>query len=387
MSDANRITTYRKKQSAFGTQATGNYQTERIAGETLALETGTIASDEIESGRMVTDVARTSRQVSGGTTRRWSHTAQTDWIMSMLMSDQADAGTTVVTQSLTITAASADNSLVRSAGNWASDGYVAGRWIRVKGLTGNGAEFYCRITSHSSATKIIVDHVTLVNEGPTGSIEVEQGRHWNNGVTERLWSIERAYGDLASNFVLYRDMVVAGGSFAVRADGLVDMGFDFMGSTEIFNSSTQAGTPVAAPTNRLVNGVEHMKAVLVDGTAFGMSECSWRANNNVRARLELGSLGPVSFGYGRFNCEGELVAYYSGNTNLAKYLAFTDSGLALRALDAHGNAGIFHWPAVNWTSGTRQGQRTDDDVFQRMAFMSKKHATWGYQMQFAEWDV
>jgi len=391
MSDTNRLTLYSKKQSAFGTQATGNYQTYRFAGESLATVTGATPSDEIESGRMVTDVAQTARHTEGPVRARFSYGAYDEWLAAALQADQADTWQAVQTDTLaagkTLQAIAAGN-ILRTAGAskivWANHGL--GRWIRVKGFATNPATIWCRITA-IAGDDATVDHVTLVDEAAIASGEVERGPYITNGVTERLYSHEIKYGDLSSNFVLWRDQTIAGMNFAVAADGLVDLGFNWMGAQEIFNTSTQAGTPVASTDKRIINGVSHIKAVMLDGSTFGMSKLSWQLSNAVRQRLELGSLGPVSFGYGRMTCEVDLEAYYANNTNLAKHLSFADVGLAFRVVDIDGNAYVIHWPAGNFTAGTRQGERTDDDVFQKLHFMSKKHNTWGYQMQIAKWDV
>lgn len=388
MSNANDVVGYLKEETTYGVIATGNYQTVRIRSDDLRLETATEFSDELGS-RRVTDVARIDRKVSGSLGLRWSYKNPDELFRGVLCAPEAAAWSTVVTQSLTITAASADNSLVRSAGDWAADGYLAGRWIRVKGLTTNGAEFRCRIASHSSATKIIVDNKTLVNEGPTAAMEVEQGAYITDGSNEHFYSWERKYGDLASNFRNYTGLEVDTLNMSVNAKGLAEMTFAMRGKTSNFTASTSAGTPVAALAGRLINGVDHVLAILNDGTAVSLSDWSCAVNNNLRERNVFGTLGPESMGRGQFNATASLNGYYSANTILAKYDAFTDTSLALDVKDASGNSYILHWPNGNFTEGSAPATGNNTDVMQPLAFASKEYTLGALimQMQIARWDV
>lgn len=75
-------------------------------------------------------------------------------------------------QTLTITAAAADNSLTRSAGSFISDGYAVGQVLWIGGMSTNGASFTVRITEVTSATKIKVAGHTLVNEAAVAGTSV-----------------------------------------------------------------------------------------------------------------------------------------------------------------------------------------------------------------------
>lgn len=388
MSNANDVVNYMKEETTFGTLATGNWDTIRVRGDLLKLETATENSDELGT-RRVTDVVRTDRKVSGTIPMRFSYKNSDPIFRGALCAPEVAGWATVVTQVLTITAASADNSLVRSAGDWAADGYLAGRWIRVKGLTTNGTEFYCRITSHSSATKIIVDNITLVNEGPTASVEVEQGGYITDGSTEHFYSWERKYGDLASNFRTFTSLEFGQLNFSVNAKGLAEITATCTGKTSTFSATTSAGTPVAKQTGRLINGIDHVSACLEGGTAVAMSEWSFTVNNNLRERNVFGTLGPESIGRGQFNATVNLNGYYANNTILAKYDAFTDTSLAFKVRDASGNAYVFHWPNGNFSDGSGMPTANNSDVFQPVTFQSKEYTLGALvmQMQIARWDV
>ena len=388
MSNANDVLLYHKKESVYGTLPTGNWATMRIRGHSLKTELATEFADEL-GNRRVKDVARTDRKVRGDINCRWSYKNADDLFLMALMASEADTWAAVVVQTLTLTAASADNSIVRSAGDWAADGYLAGRWIRVKGLTTNGTEFRCRIASHSSATKIIVDHITLVNEGPTASCEVEQGGYITDASTERSWAFENNYVTPASNFRQWAGCEVDTLRMAVSAKGLAEITAGIVGKVETFSASTAAGTPTAALTDRLINGVDHVRAVFIDGASLAMADWSCDIANNIRERNTFGNLGPTSLGAGQFNATVNLNSYYSGNTQIAKYLAFTDTSLAFEVKDTAGNSYILHWPLGNFTDASGFPTGNNTDIMAPLAFASKEYTLGALtmQMQIARWDV
>jgi len=398
MSNTNDIIGRMKAETTFGTAPSGNWNVQRIAADSLKTAMATTVSDELGS-RRVKDVARTDSKVEGGLTARWSYGAQDDWLLAALMADQADtwaaAVTTTLSASITLEAIAAGNKLL-AAGvtslNWAT-AHTPGRWIRVKGFATNGAEFRCRLVSFETTSTTndtaVVDGITLVNESAIDSGEIEQGAHINDGNTFRSWSWERAYSDIASNFRVFSGLVFGGMNLSARAGGLTDITTTMLGKGEVFATSTAAGTPVAAPTNRLINGVDHVRAVLVDGTSFPMSEWGVAIQNNLRERNIFGELGPESIGTGQFNATINMNAYYANNTNLAKYLAFTDTSLALEVLDAHGNSYILHSPSGNFTDGSAFPQGSNQDVFVPLAYASKETTLGALTMQFqvARWPV
>ena len=397
MSNSNDVLTYLKEESTYGTAATGNYATLRITGETLKTVLATQASDELGS-RRVKDVARTDRKVEGQINARWSYKNTDELFRGALCAADVAAWSTVITSVVdatnTLSCPATPNTIKwggASPQSWTALGYAVGDWIRVKGFTTNGSEFRCRITAIANGTATndlaTVDHFTTATESGITSGEVEKGGTITDGSTEHFYSMERRYSDLASNFRMFTGLEVGSLNISCRANGLAEISASMLGKLETFASSTGAGTPTAAQTGRLINGIDHVRAVLIDGTEFSMSEWSIAIQNNLRERNVFGELGPESIGRGQFGTVISMNAYYANNTNLAKLLAFTDTSSAFEVLDASGNSYIIHCPAGNFTYGSATPEGNNTDVRQPLVFTSKESSTYSYQTRIVRWDV
>lgn len=398
MSNANDVLLTFKEETTYATLPTGNWQTTRLMGDTLKLETATQPSDELGS-RRVKDVARLDRKVTGAIRKRWSYKDSDEWFRGMLCAPEAATWSTVITSvvdatnTLTFTAPNLIKWSGASPQSWLTLGYAVGDWVRVKGAVTNGTEFRARIIviANGTATNDLatIDHKTIITEAAITSGEVEKGGFIKDGTTEHSYSAERNYVVPASNFRNYTGLEVAQGAISINAKGLAEITFTMLGKTSAFSTSTVAGTPVAALTDRLINGVDHVRAVLNDGTAFSMSDWNMSVNNNLRERNVFGTLGPESLGRGQFNSTIGLDGYYSTNTILAKYDAFTDTSMAMEVRDAAGNSYIIFNPNGNFTDGSASPEGNNTDVRMPIQFSSKEYVGLGgtFQMQIIRWDV
>lgn len=346
MSDGNRIAIYYKKNGgAYGTIPAGNGKTLRFASESLEQTTQRVKSKEIRADRMTPGHIRVGYAVAGSLEGELSYGAQDDLIEAALLSA---AWTGAVTVSGTnISAAASDNSINSASSAFGS--VVAGQWLRVEGFTTNGARFWCKVVTQTAA-KLIVSGITLVNETAGASISVKGGDKVQVGTTFSDYVFERDHDDLATVFADFLGCGIDTIDLNADVGGILTIAFGVIGKLEQANSSTQMGTPTAAPTADVMNASDHPYKIweggLTPATETTAIKIGLKGANNLAARLELGSAGATSIRAGSFDCTVTLTGYFTGNALKTKYLADTRTSFAFLIRDGAYNAYVFELPAM-----------------------------------------
>jgi len=377
MSDANQIDLfYKKNGGSYGTIPAGNGKTIRLTGESLEGTTAKTKSKEIRKDRQSTDIIRTGVGVTGEISGELSYGAFDDFIEAALLSS-AWAGTVTIAGT-NISCSASDNSI--NSGSSAFVGISAGQFIRVTGFTTNGALIWARVTSATTA-KLIVSGITLVNESAGASISVKASDKVQVGTTLPDFVFERAHTDVASTFADFVGCGFDSMEIGIDAQGILTIKFGVFGKQEQANTSTQMGTPTAAATNNVLNGVDHPYRTWEGGvsTANAMSAMAitLRVSNKLAGRNELGNLGPTSLRAGDVDVTGTLKAYFVSNAIKTKYLAFTTTAFAFLVRDASNNAYVFELPAVKFDSCKTLAGGVGTDCIADMTFEAFRDATVG----------
>jgi hypothetical protein len=117
-----------------------------------------------------------------------------------------------------------------------------------------------------------------------------------------------------------------------------------------------------------MNAVDDIGKVLENDVSVQLTSASLSLANNLRARSVLGELGAISVGAGKVTVTGSIQAYYESKTIYDKFLNQTESGLALIAKDAAGNALIFEMPKLKYQEGSRPASGENEDVMADLSF-------------------
>lgn len=118
-----------------------------------------------------------------------------------------------------------------------------------------------------------------------------------------------------------------------------------------------------------------------------MTSLSWSITNNLRARLQVGTLGAISLGKGTIGASGTLQAYFEDETVIDKYLNFTASSLALTYNDADSNKYVVEFPQVKYTDGARVAGGQNQDIIADMSFTAYRDATEGCTMRMVRFPA
>lgn len=351
----------------------------RYTSESIAQITGTVNSAEIRSDRQIVDHIRTTINVAGDMNIELSYGAFDDFLEWGLLS--AVWTTEVTNASDDLDAAAGDNSFNSTIGGFSTDTFVINRWIKSAGFATAVNNGFFRIVSVTD-NKIVVTGGTLVTDGTASGPTLTQGSEIKNDTTQSSFVIEKEYTDLTSPLVFarYTGCMVDTFTFTVPSDNIVTGSFGILGKIEASAIVTLPTlvTKIAAPANEVMAGIEDITAVMEPNSAdsgFASTQFSITLANNLRQRLQIGTLGPISVGSGTVDVTGTLQAYFDSVTIIDKHLNFTDSSLAIQFADSTGKGYVIDLPRVNYDSANRVASGQNTDILADMTFSAFRNST------------
>jgi len=383
MSDANRIRMSYIAEDTYGETKTGsNLQTLRLTGESVKMDTDTTSSNELRSDRQTSDIIRNNISASGSIEWEMSYGAYDDLIAAWLMSSGWSSPVSVT--ATTIAAVNATNSITDSGDGFGT--LVAGQWIKVSGFDTAANNGYFKIET-AAAGEITVSGGTLTDESAGESVTIQMGGQVTQGTTSTSFNIERAYTDIAGEFVLNTGMMVSSGSMNISPDQIITGSFDFLGR-QAASMAASAGTGyTAAPTNSVMNAIDNVNVLLSDGSSFSAREFSLSLNNNLRTRLQIGHLGAISIGTGTVDVTGSLTAYFQSSADMDKYRNFTTTSIAIALEDVSGNGYVIELPSVKFTDGTDNASGKNTDIMATLNWSAFMDATEGITIRIARFPI
>ena len=338
----------------------------RFTSESLASETDITVSNEIRDDRQKSDIIRTGRRASGDVGFEFS-AEQFDELLSAGLMD--DLWSDEVTKTATTLAAVASGNQITDSGNGLAV-FTAYEWIKIEGFTGDTANNgYAKIVS-VAAGAIVIEGLTLADDTAGESVTITQLSSITNGTTKRSFSIERQSEDETTLFTILTGMYINQMSLSIAVSEIVTGSFSFMGKNESSAVATAAFATAASSTNQVFNGVDHVDKFLDDMTSTDIISMSLSVNNNYREQAILGSLGPNSMGAGSVEVTGSFVKYFTSSTQLAKYLAFTTTRLAMVLVDDNGNVYIVDMPEVKLTSNRHSAGGINTNIQEEIDFQA-----------------
>lgn len=386
MADTSEVELYYKAESTYGTVAGGNGKALRYVSSSLAQKQETVASNEITGDRQIADHIRVDVGVEGATQHEMSAGALDDLLEAGLCSAAWTGGATVT--ATTISCASADNSINDSGSGFGS--IVAGQWIRVTGFTTNGATFFAKVVTQTTA-KLVVSGITLMNESAGPSVTVKQGDYITNGSTFRSFTLETKFSDLASVFAYHTGCVINGFNIQVPTKGILTAGFNWIGKREFSSASTNMGTPTAAPTNSVKNSIDDVLMAMEGGFAAAniiqIVDGSLTIANNARKDNAVANLGPIQVGLGDFALTGAFKIYFATQTLLDKFRNRTASSFGLLVRNSSGLGYMLEVPSVIYSVGEHPVPGKNQSVIANIEFAARKDPTLGRTIRIHRWST
>lgn len=376
MSDANRVLMKYIQEVTYGTTpASPTMQQMRIVNESLGQDTTSVTSNELRADRQVADFIRTGLSASGDINFELSWSTYDDFFKSSFQSAGLVAAATIApTPSYTIATAGSNFTITGPSSFLTLFSQTAtqlvGRWIQCKGSASAYANGFLKIISCTATVITGTSATATFGAGAAVTdLKIILLSEYINGTTFYSYSMQKQFQDLGSTeYSYFRGLTPSGFSLAVSNDSIVTGAFTFLGVKEVSGAADLATVTTAPTTTNVMNGVDNVVAVVENGAILGIIGATVQLNNNLRARLQVGTLGAVSIGSGTVAVTGTLRAYYTSKTILDEYLNFTASSLALRFNDAAGNAYILDLPRVKFSNGRRVAGGINTDIIADMNF-------------------
>jgi hypothetical protein len=381
MSDANRVQIGYVEENAFGEfpSPAEALQILRLTSDGLKQDTSTVQSNEMRSDRRVADIIRTGISAVGDIGFEFSYGAY-DYLLRAAM--LAAAWSSPVTDISSDTTISVDTTELcfQSTVNDAFDNYAEDEWILVEGFTSTGAanNGLHKIQTIGDQTPGTLDsnriytYDTLTATAAGDSVSITQGGSIFEGTTVASIAFEKEFKDLSNTFHQFNGCMVNTFNLSVAIESLLSGSFNVLGKRMTTASATGGdGSPTAAPTNDVMNSIDNVVAVINNNASYASTGFDFNLNNNLRTRLQIGTLGAISIGTGSFNGAGSLNAYFTSSTQIDYYVDFTETSLALQLMDNNSNYYVFEFPAVKFTDGAVLAEGINTDVMCNMSFELK----------------
>lgn len=386
MSDANRGQIGIIKEVTFGTTPSGALKLVNFTGESLEQAIDFIVSQTIRSDRQTADVIQTGLRVKGDTNHEWQYGGvfHDFYEYGLFSSTWTTASVNPLTGSTYTVAASGNNfTITRTAGTTDFTTFTdmtIGRYVRFSGFAASGNNVLAKIVSAPSATVLTVTNIAMTPVVGATGLSADVQSEVKAGTTVSSMSLEKAFTDLSNEFSAMRGMLISSLEWSGTANGIMQLKVTWLGKNETSVSATIGTSYTAAPTSPFMNGISNLEACFEGNVALPLYSFNLKLENNLRERLQMGTLGPISIATGQIGITGNMTAYYgggasSGKTLVDKLLNFTASSSAFKMLDAAGNREVLDVPQLKFTKGQRLIPGLSQDVFANMDFVGYLNAS------------
>lgn len=384
---ANRTDLKRVKETTWGTTpASPALKVIRYTGETLDDGITTEKSKEIRADRMVSDLIITDAAISGDVNFELSYASFDDFFESAFM--------TAVTTAVTITEIAGDIS--SSATAFTStlgtkfNTIPVGAFIKVAGFTnpGNNGLFY---VTAQSGTSLTVSPAPAAVETPAGAAAtIKTGAMLRNGVTEQSYTIAEIFNDAT---VLTRrhflGMRVKGFTLDMKTGSILTGKFSFIGKSASYVVAAFGGeTSVAANTNQVMNCVNNIAAIEVDGVQLGspgsLMSATIEFDNNHRGQKGLGVLGNVGVVASQLGVKVTGTQYFEDKSQADKFKASTSFRWSVILTDAGNNSYVLTLPRCKYDSFKLNSSQLDSDAMAQVSFQALADTVSGCM---AQWEA
>jgi hypothetical protein len=368
------------EQTEDGVIASGNPQTLRVTGGTLAQTTSSVEDNELRGDRGRSDTTLVSGSVSGSLDINWSHKTFHAFLEALLANDPVPVDTNGIKtvadmafNSTTHTISSATNALPL---------LEKGQWFKIAGAASdlnNG--FYRASVSTAPTIGAIIVETNVKDVGLTAteaectisSTRIKQG----NDDPLRTFTIERHLEDVDKVFT-WKDVYVGGLSLSFSTSDKLSGSFSFMakspevqGDASLFPGIAGKVAATSTPPYNTVVGTH----VLMDEADMGegcMESLSLEINANLRERRCLGGgLSASSIAYDQFSCQCSSSIFFGTAATSALYnklLTDLPISFSICVTDSAGNGLAISIPRAKLNSAAVAGGSLGSDILMNAAF-------------------
>lgn len=345
----------------------------RFTGGGLNYKLDKKRSNEIRNDAQGSGIILTGASVDGSFTFELSY-KELDWLLAGVLRNTwtvygyrgvgaaftgTFSATNVLTASVAPTGASAFTSLKK------------GQWVQVQGSSIPANNIVAQLsTSVAPTTTVLTFQGAPFANGGGGAACRIAGSRLTNGVLARPFATEEAYTDIAQIFPS-NGVVADSLDLTFGAGDIVNGSIAFMGKKGAVPVAVTA-LDTAQPSNTFdqVNSITGVQQIQRDGATpiEAFMSLKLKIANSARKRMAVGSLGPVSIGYGRCLVSGSIEAYLTDGTRFTKFVNNTPFAFSWAAQDAAGNGYVITVPRARFNDTNPNSVQADQDVMDPGAF-------------------
>lgn len=394
--------------SPYGTPAGGNWKNIRFTGESLSGEGENTTSQVIRDDGQIDNLIQVDVSAKGEIETELAYDTDNifnDWTQRAFLAAGWESTPAVftagggATATLTPAAAGVPNKVVIGADSFLATGgsvtgqpFAVGMWIKLAGSVAANNDIY-KIVALTSTTMFLTGKTFSADAGAQTDIIITQCADVTNGKTTSAFSLEKDFGT-GDNFEIFKGLGVDPFSVTIPTKGAITAKFGFVGARNATSASTSGGTPVAAPTSEPMTAGGHAFRVLegdyellvvasaslaTNTPLTGVTGFDFTISPSLRGRNAVGTVGSAfSPGRGDMDVTGTLRAYFDANTAvgkaaIAKFIATTETSLAVLVKNTALQTFIFDFPKVKFESVTAKTPAKSQDVILEAKWRAYRH--------------
>lgn len=358
------------EETTFGTTPSGALQKLRFTSESLTQTTGTTTSSEIREDRQIPSVVRSAVGASGDVGFEvYLNGAMTTLMKAAVQSDGDTSGNVTVTSQTCSTQQSA--SRITAASGTPFSNLATGSIVKIAGAANAATNGVFRVTSVGGSGANFTVAGTIGADEASIALDVTEFDHFDNGKTQKSFSIEKKFGDLTNVFEVTRGATIEGMSLTVPTDGICSGSFSFIGKNSESATATVGTGYTADSTESVASSIDNVARFQASGKDITLTEFSMTLANNLRGRQEVGSASTTSIGAGTCQVTGSFSAYFSDDAQVTDIVTDFQNGTAI-GMDIVFDVGSYEMlvaiPSARLTSATRVAGGQNQDVIMEVGF-------------------
>jgi hypothetical protein len=313
-----------------------------------------LVSEERRSDAQIPFVRHGLHKAGGTVDCELSYLALKDMIALALRYDSTKVAGKL-TGAPTVTFTASPKTIVRSAGSWITDGFVAGMKVRVTGAANSANNKVFTIATVTSATVLTVVETPTLDA--TGNITTTvNGNYIANGVVESSLGVEIGFTDIAQ-YEVFTGLKFDSFTIDAKTDAIATIQFKLLGKDSSVSGSA-IGSGADVDTSQ--PGDTYSGTMSLGGAASALITTLNMVGNWTRKAAEvLGSSSAAAIFAGRLELKGKMDVYFQDLTVLNLFRNETATSIDFVIQDPAGNQFEITIPAVKIMDAGKQIKGND----------------------------
>jgi len=337
-----------------------------VTGESIARSVTNTESAEIYADRNIRDNVQTAVEIGGGIDVEQRVHALEDFTVGALQADktlkQSQPTVDIVVDGTdpaiaTITDTGATGELGQ---------FSIGEFVYITHVPEDGFVVVGKVIEVTDPDNIKVKAIDGTFADEVGVVIDIYSNYYTNGTTIKTFTIQKEFTDMATPaFFRFMGMQVSEMVIDASTGSILTGSYAFIGlESEEETTETPGATYLAPSTDQILNAIDSIGEILVDGVAnpYDVLSMSLAINNNSRGQSAIGTDGFVGIAHGAAGVSGSLSVYFE---DMQQYKDFVDQkhvALDYILKDHEGKFCIISMPNIKYTEMAVNATGTGADV-------------------------